>query len=355
MSRASLASVLLAPRELELDELPLKPLQEREARLRVHFAGICGTDISLYSGDYPVPLPLTLGHEFSGIVEEVNNAQDEHLLGRAAVSEINNSCIAYRKRNVCAACRRGLPTHCLVRTVTGIINHPGAFAQHVTVPTGNVHVLPPGLSLDQAVLIEPLAAALRTFELSPVGDADTVVVLGCGRLGRLVALVAFSLGAQVIAVGRSKKHLDLVAPFAHLRISFQPEQGTPGVHSVASASELRSCILDYTSGLGADVVVEATASNENLPLAQQLVRPLGTVALKSTCGRPVPELDTTYSAVHEVRFQGSRCGPFDKAIQFMQQHGLPSADWITARFPLEEVRQAIGAARTEEKVVLAIA
>jgi threonine dehydrogenase-like Zn-dependent dehydrogenase len=274
------------------------------------------------------------------------------LLGRQVVGEINNSCIAYRREELCAACRRGIPTHCLTRTVTGIINHPGAFAEYLVLPVGNVHVLPQGMPLDQAVLIEPLAAAIRTFELSPISPDDTVVILGCGRLGRLIALVASNLGARVIAVGRSAKNLGLVRPFASALISYQTAEPAREAVPMQSASELRSFVLDATSGLGADVVVEATASNENLELAQKLVRPLGTVAMKSTCGRPASGLDTTYSAVHEIRFQGSRCGPFDKAIDFIQEHGAPSSDWITARYPLADLQEAIEAARREAKVMV---
>jgi len=347
-------SVLTAPGEITIREEPPPHLDSGEVRLQIAFAGICGTDVSIWSGDYPVPLPLTLGHEFSGVVHEVSSREHEHLLGRRVVAEINNSCLAYEREVLCAACRRGFPTHCLTRTVTGIINHPGAFAQMLSVPVGNVHALPEELPLEQAVLVEPLAAAIRTFELTPLAAGDAVVVLGCGRLGRLVALVAKKLGARVVAVGRSKKHLQLIAPFVDQLVAFQPREEIGHVETVATAEKLREYVLDLTHGLGADVVVEATASNENLLLAQQLVRPLGTVALKSTCGRPVPQLDTTYSAVHEIRFQGSRCGPFDKAVEFMQQYGLPGTDWITARYPLARIGEALEAARTEAKVLVEV-
>lgn len=352
MATTALTSVLTGPNHIELREEPTPDLRPGEVRLRIAYAGICGTDVSIFSGDYPVPLPLTLGHEFSGTVDEVQSKAHEHLLGQRVVGEINNSCIAYGRDHLCTACRRGLPTHCLTRTVTGIINHPGAFAEFLNVPFGNVHILPPEIPLDQAVLIEPLAAAIRTFELTPLSQDDTVVVLGSGRLGRLIALVASKLGAKVIAVGRSAKHLMLIEPYATARISYQSEEPPAGTFPVQTAEELRAFILEQTAGLGADVVVEATASNENLTLAQQLVRPLGTIALKSTCGRPVPSLDTTYSAVHEIRFQGSRCGPFDKAISFMQEHQLPSTEWITARYKLPNIAEAINAARTEAKVAI---
>jgi alcohol dehydrogenase len=113
-------------------------------------------------------------------------------------------------------------------------------------------------------------------------------------------------------------------------------------------------IKELTSGLGADIVVEATGANENLSLAQRLVRPMGVIAVKSTSGLPVHDLDTTKTAVDEIRIQGTRCGPFDKAIAFMQEHGIPNRAWITSRFPLAEAQAALEAAGTEAKVVLEI-
>lgn len=238
-----------------------------------------------------------------------------------------------------------MPNHCLRRTVLGIIEHPGAFAEFIRVPQGSVHLLPEEIALSAAVLIEPLAAAIRTFELTPILDHDTVVVLGCGRLGKLVALVASKLGARVIAIGRSAPRLDGVRPFVDHIIRLAPDD-------CANAAELRARIFDATDGLGADIVVEATGDNSNLALAQQLARPMGTVALKSTSGVPVSSLDTTSGAVNEIRFQGSRCGPFDKAIAFMQKHRVPDESWITARYPLARAADAIEAARREAKVLI---
>lgn len=354
------AAVLESPRQIRLREVPLERPGPGEALLRIACAGVCGTDVSIFRGDYPVPLPLILGHEFSArVVEAAPGTPAEALVGRAVVCEINNSCLAYGREEICEACRRGLPTHCLRRTVTGIISHPGAFGQYLRVPAGNVHPIPEELPLDAAVLVEPLAAAIRTFELTEVREGDLVVVLGCGRLGRMVALVAGKARARVVAVGRSEEHLTRIAPYCWHRIRLARGEGEKreaadlnGVRTVRSHDELRAAILDLTGGLGADVVVEATGVNDNLKLAQTLVRPMGTVAMKSTSGVPVNGLDTTRATVDELRFQASRCGPFDKAIEFMRRHGVPNASWITARFPLDRADEAIEAAVREPKVLI---
>lgn len=336
------------------------PLARGEVLLEVVCAGVCGTDLSIYRGGYAVPLPLTLGHEFTARVADVaRDTQSPCAPGQLAVCEINNSCLAYGLENVCAACRRGLPTHCLRRTVLGIVGHPGAFAQYVRAPHGNLHALPPDIEPEAGVFVEPLAAAIRTFELTPIDESSTVVILGCGRLGRLAALVCHKMGARVVAAGRSRPNLDLVGPYAWKRASLREADALPGSDEFAGSDimvldsqGLRSTVLDMTEGLGADVVVEATGSSQSLRLAQELVRPLGTVALKSASGVPVDALDTTRTAVQEIRLQGSRCGPFGKAIDFIRQHGVPNSDWITRRYPLEETQAALEAAATEPKVLI---
>lgn len=360
------AMVLEGPSELHLRELSLgKPLAKGEVLLEVAYAGVCGTDVSIARGDYPVPLPLVLGHEVSARVVDAK-ADAASLIGEAVVCEINNSCAAYGLGRRCEACRRGMATHCQRRTVMGIINHAGGFARYLRAPAGNLHRIPRGFSAKAAVLVEPLAAALRTFELSPVSNGEVVVVLGCGRLGRLVALAASSLGGRVIAVGRSGLHLDLIAPFAWKRVSLpragepEPDSDSKGngrgrVIKARDEEELGTIVRELTRGLGADIVVEATSNNERLKLAQRLVRPLGTVAMKSTSGVPVAGLDTTRAAVDEIRLQGSRCGPFDKALRFMKKHGAPDEAWITKTFPLEQAAEGIMAAQTEPKVVIEVA
>lgn len=335
--------MLRGPRQIAIEQQARKPLAQGEVLLEILNAGICGTDLSLYRSEYPVPLPLVPGHEFIARVVDRAEDVDGGWLGKRVVCEINNSCVAYRKKELCAACRRGMPTHCLRRTVTGIINHAGAFAQYLSAPAGNLHVLPDEISSQVGVFIEPLAAAIRTFEVTPLEAGAVVVVLGCGRLGRLIALVANQLGARVIAVARTQRSLELVRGEAWKLVQASAE------------IDLQQVVQDCTDGLGADVVVEATGVNENVGLALQLVRPLGTVSLKSTSGVPVQQLRTTETIVNEVQIATSRCGPFDKAIQFMLEHKLPNAGWITSNFPLEEIERALAAAEREPKVLLEIA
>jgi len=334
------AAVLISPEEIRIEKREEPSLSDNEVLIKVRFAGVCGTDIALFSGQYKVPLPLVLGHEFSGEVERVGRRVDKELLGKRVVSEINNTCLAYRNEEICEFCKIGLPSHCPRRTVLGIISTDGAFAELIKVPVGSVHVLPPEISFEEAVLAEPLAAAIQTFELTPVSKGDTVAVLGVGRLGTLVCAVANALGARVIAISRSDWKLKRANNFGATEI----------VNS--SLDEPVRKVKDYTKGLGAEIVVEATGTADGLGLALELVRPRGTVALKTTCGVEQCHIDSTKTVVNEIRIQGSRCGPFEKAISMLKQREIPFQQLISHFYPLEKTREAIITARTASKVLI---
>ena len=334
------AAVLYSAGRMQIDERTFPPLQPNEAIIRVQFAGVCGTDIALFSGDYCVPLPLVLGHEFVGEIVEVAPGANEDWIGKRVTAEINNTCCAYSKEKFCSACRRGLFNHCTERTVVGIVDYDGAYAQYVRVPIGNLHVLPDGMGWQEGVFIEPLAAAIQTFELTSVSLSSKVVVLGLGRLGLLICGVGALRNAQVCAVSRSQAKLDRALGW--------------GATEAISANQPGwvETVREWTGELGADVVVEATGSPEGLHLASAIVRPRGTIALKTTCGLPGRDIDVTKLVVDEVQIQASRCGPFSKAIGLLTRRQLPVKSLISEIFPLDEVTQAIALAQRTTKVLI---
>jgi len=336
------AAVLTAPGDVSLQPRPAPPIAKNEVAIEVAYAGVCGTDLAIYSGEYRVPLPLVLGHEFTGYVRSVGSDLASNLVGKLVTAEINNTCLSYDRREKCAACQRGLPSHCMHRTVLGIVGSEGAFAEIVRAPFRNVHVLPEGVSSCECVFVEPLAAAIQTFELSPVGEGDVVVVLGAGRLGTLLCAVAKERGATVIAVDAKEDALERAASFGAEHVV----SGT-GDRAVAEVKRL-------TEGLGADMVIDATGRAAGLNDALSLVRPRGTVALKTTCGVPSPPIDATRIAVEEIGIQGSRCGPFDKAIELMAGGRIDVASLISSVFPLGEIKQALESAKSETKVLIEV-
>ncbi|MCH7624251.1 MAG: alcohol dehydrogenase catalytic domain-containing protein, partial [Nitrospinae bacterium] len=133
---------LTAVRNIVIKDRPPLVAKPNEVIIGVETAGICGTDLALFSGNYPVPLPLVCGHEFVGKVKSIGDGADKRWLGRRVTAEINNTCKAYNRSPLCQACKMGMPGHCQKRTVTGIINHDGAFAEEVAVAVGTLHEIP---------------------------------------------------------------------------------------------------------------------------------------------------------------------------------------------------------------------
>ncbi len=334
------AAVLTAPGNIEIAERTTPSVSSGEALIRVRYAGICGTDLALYTGSYPAELPMVPGHEFSGEVLAVGDPQDSEWVGARVTAEINNTCVSWNLPDLCPACKSGIPNHCQKRTVLGIVNCDGIMAEIARVPVRNLHALPETMPLHHGPFVEPLAAAMQTFELTPLSPNETVVVMGAGRLGALVCKIAALKGARVIAASRSPYKLQLAKKF--------------GAHVLVDASEadVRTEIMALTHGLGADVVVECTGTQEGLNSAFDLVRPQGTICIKSTPGTDANDFPRTRAVVNEVRVQGSRCGPFGKAIRLMARHKLDMDLLVSQTFPLGDITSAFEAASRKFKVLI---
>jgi threonine dehydrogenase-like Zn-dependent dehydrogenase len=303
--------------ELCVREVPKPKRASGEALIRVLTAGICNTDIEIVRGY--MGFQGILGHEFVGIVEE---AESEHWIGKRVVGEIN--CVCHQ----CHYCRLEMPNHCLNRSVLGILNRNGAFAEYVTLPEENLHVAPSSVRDDVAVFAEPAAAAFRILEQVSVGSEDRVIVLGDGKLGQLVAQVMALHSKQVVCVGRHPEKLALLEIL--------------GIGTAAAEMPIER---------GADLVVEATGSPSGLARALELVRPEGTVILKTTVAQPTP-LDLSGSVIHEVRILGSRCGPFKPALEALSLGNIEVRPMITEAYALSDGVTAMR--RAEETGVLKI-
>jgi threonine dehydrogenase-like Zn-dependent dehydrogenase len=193
-------------------ERPLPRLRVGWALVRVRLTGICNTDIEILRGYHD--FRGTPGHEFVGEVAEVHGASRERAgwLGRRVVGEINVSCSAYGFRPVCAFCRRGLKTHCAKRTVLGIVGHDGAFAEYLTLPLENLHAVPDSVSDEQAVFVEPLAAACEILDQVNFKKFRVAAVLGDGKLAQLIARVLRTKLPQVVMYGKHDAKLALIRP-----------------------------------------------------------------------------------------------------------------------------------------------
>ncbi len=286
-----------------------------EVLVRVRLAGICATDLEITRGY--MQFAGVPGHEFVGTVER----GPAHLVGRRVVAEINCPC------GQCELCRRGLGNHCPQRTVLGIAGRDGAFAEYLTVPAANCHIVPDGLTDRQAVFVEPLAAAAHVPDAINFDRNPRVAVLGSGRLGLLVAQVLARQPCDLVVIGRNERTLDLCRRWG-IRV-------VPSAHAADEAA--------------CDAVIECTGSPEGLRRALTLCRPMGTIVLKSTYAEAA-NLDLAPLVVNEVRVVGSRCGSFPPALRLLTAGEVRVEDMITAVYLLEEGLAALEAAARPEHV-----
>lgn len=286
-----------------------------ECVVRVHMAGICATDHQITRGC--MGFRGVLGHEMVGTVV----AGVGEWKGKRVACEINCVC------RDCDMCRAGLSSHCRKRTVLGIVGRDGCFADLVAVPERNLHVVPETISDEEAVFIEPLAAAYQVIKQVPVDSRMQVAVVGSGRLGLLVAQVLATTGCRLEVVGRNPKTLLLCEKRG---IMSKP------VEEVALRNDR-------------DVVVECSGSPKGLEIALGLVRPRGTVVLKSTYAGDEP-LNLAAAVVNEVKIVGSRCGPFPDAIDALARRDVEVSSMVARAFSIERGLEAFEASRDPQNV-----
>ncbi|MBN2027656.1 MAG: alcohol dehydrogenase catalytic domain-containing protein [Actinobacteria bacterium] len=288
------------------EDLPVPEPGPGEALIKVMAAGICHTDKEIVNGymDFKgIP-----GHEFVGVVEKVD---DPDMLGKRVVGEINCPC------GVCPLCVDGKTNHCHDRTTLGISGRDGAFAEYLTLPISNLHIIPDTLPLYAAVFVEPLAACFRITEQVHINPSNRVVVLGDGKLGLMAAQVMRLNGCALLAVGRYTHKLKILDRL--------------GIRTVKQED------LDTRERF--DVVIESTGSPEGFDLARALVDAAGTIVQKSTYVESI-NVDISSLVVDEISIIGSRCGPFEPAIRALMRGLVNVQELIDRRFPLEMGLQA---------------
>jgi threonine dehydrogenase-like Zn-dependent dehydrogenase len=294
----------LESNQISLRDVPL-PNKPNEALIKIRKAGICSTDLELVKGYYPYT--GVLGHEFVG---EVVDAPEKSWVGQRVVGEINATC------GKCEACLNGRSTHCENRTVLGITNRDGVFAEYTTLPIENLYRVPDSVPNEMAVFTEPLAAALEIQQQIQVKPADRVLLVGAGRLGQLIAQVLALTGCDLHVVARHSYQRDLLS--------------ARSIHFIAEADiQPRKW----------DIVVEATGSPDGFNLARRAIRPRGTLVLKSTYKG---EINVNFASivVDEINIIGSRCGPFAPALRLLEKREVDPTVLISANFKLGDAVKA---------------
>jgi threonine dehydrogenase-like Zn-dependent dehydrogenase len=301
---------LVFDRKLEFrGDYPDPVASPNESIVRVSVAGVCGTDLEIARGYMQyrgVP-----GHEFAG---RVAKSQDASLRGRRVVGEINAGC------GRCAMCYASLARHCPNRTVLGILGRDGTFAEFLRLPDVNLIPIPDSISDEVAVFAEPLAAAYEIFEQVHLARNQTIVVIGDGRLGALVALTL-----------KGEKYLPLIAGHHREKLARLTELGL----ETAEESSLRDKF---------DVVIECSGSESGFRRAVELVRPRGKIILKSTAAAAA-EINLAPIVVNEITVIGSRCGRFQPALDALAAGKIDPRPLIDGNFALDDGVAAFEAAQ----------
>jgi len=303
---------LVFDQTLQLKTLPEPVPQPGEALVQVLLAGICNTDLEILNGY--MNFSGILGHEFVGVVEQINGESPDWI-GKRVVGEINLGC------GECSFCRRGLQRHCPHRTVLGIFNRSGAFAEKIALPVGNLLEVPPSITNEAAVFVEPLAACFEIFEQIQLEPDTPVAIIGDGKLGLLLAQTFLLHGVEVTLIGKHPEKLALAASWG----------------CQTRRHDAVRCQFP--------VVVEASGKASGFHLALESVAPRGKMILKSTYHGDLA-FNAAKIVVDEITVVGSRCGKFGPALRALARHRLDVQPLISNILPISDFRNAFNRAQT---------
>ena len=306
---------------LRLDKNYEKPVPKKgEALIRVTLAGICNTDFEITKGY--MGYNGILGHEFIGVVEEING-EDKSLVGKRVTAEISYGC----NDPECEWCAVKNYRHCPNRHTLGIWRKDGCFAEYVTMPTNVIFEIPESVEDEQAVFVEPLAAACEITEQLHIQPIQKVLVLGDGKLGLTTALTLHSQGLNVTLVGKHQNKLDIAK-----------NQGV-------KTQLLQDTKVDNSY----NVVVEATGSVSGFETSLGLVKPRGVLVLKSTIATG-KELNLAPIVINEITVLGSRCGQFPPALNLLKNKRIDFKPFISAVYSVDDAVEAFEANKSKETV-----
>jgi (R,R)-butanediol dehydrogenase/meso-butanediol dehydrogenase/diacetyl reductase len=316
------AGLYISAKQVSMGDIVKPTLQLGEALVKIAYAGICGTDMMIYSGKHPrAKAPLAMGHEFSGTIVELN-AHSSFSVGNRVVIEPTLSC------GTCEACRSGEYHVCKTLKLIGIDKH-GGFAEYVAVPLNRLHLIPDELSDDHAALAEPVAVAVHTVRRSNVKVGDNVVVLGGGPIGLLIGLIAKQAGANQIIISD-------ISPF---RLEKAVQLGLTAVD--ANKVNVTEVVSNLTDGIGADVVFEVAGNQSTAKQMIETVRIQGQIVVVSVFKQP-PTVDLAAMHFREISLTTTRCyskGDFEKAIRLMKNGSIDVSPLISHKLPLERIAE----------------
>ncbi|MFW9830085.1 MAG: zinc-binding dehydrogenase [Candidatus Thorarchaeota archaeon] len=326
-------AIVFDGKELALKEFQKPKINANQVLIEVKVAGICGTDLAISKGELSTPVPIVLGHEFSGEIVELGRKVSTKWLGKKVTSEINAN-IDFD----CNFCQQKIFSQCVSRKAIGI-DIDGAFANYIAVDSYLLHEVPENISFKEASFIEPLAAAYQTFEMMPIGNQDrTIAIFGAGKLGLLITQIAILKGLEVIIIDGSETKLKLAKNL-----------GAKTLINRLQVKNIYNYIKEVTNNLGADITLDATGNPNAISDIIASTRTRGKIHIKSTHGLD-SMINLTDLVVREIILYTSRCGPFEKAIEAIKLGKIKVKNLISKEFPLVKFSEAFNSYRNRDHI-----
>jgi 2-desacetyl-2-hydroxyethyl bacteriochlorophyllide A dehydrogenase len=313
------------PHSLTVRSTPLRTLLPDEVLVKVQACGVCGTDVHIVEGTSRSTPPVVLGHEFTGVVEDVGIAVHGVASGQRVAVDPNISC------GVCYFCRRGLVHLCVNLQALGV-DRDGGMAEFCLVPVQQIYVLPDGMQTEAAAFVEPVSCAVHGIDRANIRSGDTVVIIGGGTIGLIMLQLAKNAGAS---------RTILVEPLHHKR-RIAAELGADVVLNPIE-SDTKSAVMDLTH-VGADVVIECVGKPQTAQLTLELARRGGTVEFFGVC--PIGEkiqVEPNQVYFKELTIVGSYVNPntFARSIALLHAGKVCVDKFQIDRFPLDGVVEAL--------------
>ena len=340
------AARAIAPGKIEIMDVDKPKIGPNDVLSRVKYVGICGTDLSILQGDSFLikdgltKYPITLGHEWSGYVEEVGENVKSFKSGDRVIGD---DCITCGE---CIDCRAG--NYNLCRNIYGvgtINNWDGAYAKYIIYPSRHMFKIPENVSMEDAALVEPAAIAGYAVSRASLEAGDIVVVHGTGAIGLFAVQYAKITGASVVILSGRKDFKLKVGEIVGADILVN-----------INKDDLKSKVMDVTRGRGVDVVIETSGSISALSNSFDIVRAGGRISVPGFFEQKLDDFDVNKIILSDVVVKGSQGSPnfFPRTIRLIEAKRIKCQPLITHRFPFNKIKEAFKTMTTENKTRIKI-
>lgn len=321
-------------------DIPIPEIRPGHVLIDVKAAGVCGTDIHIYHGEYDSNPPVIMGHEVAGVVAEIGDGVTNCQVGDRVTCETY-----FYVCGQCQFCRSGLPNLCPDRKSIGSGVH-GGFTRYLLVPDHNIHHLPANVDEIAGALSEPLTCCVHALERTRVEPGETVVVSGPGAIGLLMAQVVKAAGGTTVVLGTDADAT---------RLAMANELGSDLTINV-TVDDAKAIIDEQTDGIGADVVFECAGAAASAQSCLELVRRRGRYGQVGLFGRRI-EWDLDLVAYKELEVHGSFAhlpSAWRKALKLMATEKVQTRPLVSAIMPITEWQAAFDAFERRDglKIVL---